>query len=67
MLQHDVRVDAVEGGRRQGAEGIRRYTDVQSVGTQRLVRIAPMLGMSDAAFAKVMTSGLRAMKKVGRA
>jgi succinate-semialdehyde dehydrogenase/glutarate-semialdehyde dehydrogenase len=54
-------------GRRHGPEGIRRYTDVQSVGTQRLVRIAPMLGMSDAAFAKVMTGGLRVMKKLGRA
>jgi acyl-CoA reductase-like NAD-dependent aldehyde dehydrogenase len=54
-------------GRRQGAEGIRRYTDIQSVGTQRLVRIAPMLGMSDAAFAKAMTASLRAMKKLGRA
>jgi succinate-semialdehyde dehydrogenase/glutarate-semialdehyde dehydrogenase len=54
-------------GRRQGAEGIRRYTDTQSVGTQRLLRIAPMLGMSDAAFAKMMTASLRAMKKVGRA
>jgi acyl-CoA reductase-like NAD-dependent aldehyde dehydrogenase len=53
-------------GRRQGAEGIRRYADLQSVGTQRLVRIAPMLGMSDAAYAKVMTAGLRAMKKLGR-
>ena len=28
-------------GRRQGAEGIRRYTETQSVGTQRLVRFAP--------------------------
>ena len=54
-------------GRRHGPEGIRRYTDTQSVGTQRLVRIAPMLGMSDAAFAKVMTGGLRLMKKLGRA
>ena len=54
-------------GRRQGAEGIRRYTDTQSVGTQRLVRIAPMLGMSDAAFAKVMTASLRLLKKLGRA
>jgi succinate-semialdehyde dehydrogenase / glutarate-semialdehyde dehydrogenase len=53
-------------GRRQGAEGIRRYTDIQSVGTQRLVPIAPMFGMSDAAFAKVMTAGLRVMNKLGR-
>jgi hypothetical protein len=37
------------------------------MGTQRLVRSAPMMGMSDAAFAKVMTSSLRAMKKLGRA
>ena len=53
-------------GRRQGAEGIRRYTDTQSVATQRLVRIAPMLGMSDAAYAKLMTANLRLMKKLGR-
>ncbi len=53
-------------GRRQGPEGILRYTDTQSVGTQRLVRIAPMLGMSDAAFAKAMTSSLRVMRKLGR-
>jgi acyl-CoA reductase-like NAD-dependent aldehyde dehydrogenase len=53
-------------GRRQGAEGIRRYTEIQSVGTQRLVRIAPMLGMSDAAFAKAMTASLRVLKALGR-
>ena len=34
-------------GRRQGGEGIHRYTESQSVGTQRLIRFAPMLGMSD--------------------
>jgi succinate-semialdehyde dehydrogenase / glutarate-semialdehyde dehydrogenase len=53
-------------GRRQGAEGIRRYTETQAVGTQRLIRFAPMLGMSDAAYAKVMTANLRLMKKLGR-
>ena len=53
-------------GRRQGREGIQRYTESQTVATQRLVRIAPMLGMSDAAYAKVMTGGLRLMKKLGR-
>ena len=35
-------------GRRQGAEGIHRYTEAQSVATQRLIRFAPMFGMSDA-------------------
>ena len=33
-------------GRRQGSEGIHRYTESQSVATQRLIRFAPMFGMS---------------------
>ncbi|MGN6129177.1 MAG: succinic semialdehyde dehydrogenase [Nocardioidaceae bacterium] len=53
-------------GRRQGAEGIHRYTETQSVATQRLVRFAPMLGMSDRTYAKVMTANLRLMHKLGR-
>ena len=39
-------------GRRQGAEGLLRYTEGQTVASQRLVRIEPMLGMADAAFAR---------------
>ena len=54
-------------GRRQGSEGILRYTESQSVATQRVVRFAPMLGMSDESYAKVMTANLRLMKKLGRA
>jgi len=54
-------------GRRQGSEGILRYTESQSVATQRVVRFAPMLGMSDETYAKVMTANLRLMKKLGRA
>ena len=54
-------------GRRQGSEGIHRYTESQSVATQRLVRFAPMLGMTDERYAKVMTAQLRLMKKLGRA
>jgi len=54
-------------GRRQGAEGILRYTETQSVATQRLLRFAPQLGMSDETYAKVMTANLRLMKKLGRA
>ena len=38
-------------GRRQGAEGIHRYTETQSVATQRLIRFGPMLGMSDKTYA----------------
>ena len=52
--------------RRQGVEGIRRYTQPQSVGTQRLIRLAPMLGLSDAAYTRVMATYLRLMKKLGR-
>ncbi len=52
-------------GRRQGAEGILRYTETQSVATQRLLRFAPMLGMSDKTYAQVMTSNLRLMRKLG--
>jgi succinate-semialdehyde dehydrogenase/glutarate-semialdehyde dehydrogenase len=54
-------------GRRQGSEGILRYTEAQSVATQRLVRFAPMLGMSDETYAKVMTAQLRFMNRIGRA
>jgi succinate-semialdehyde dehydrogenase/glutarate-semialdehyde dehydrogenase len=52
-------------GRRQGAEGIHRYTEAQSVATQRLVRLSPMLGMSDERFAKLMTANLRLLNKLG--
>lgn len=54
-------------GRRQGAEGVLRYTEAQSVATQRLVPIAPMLGMSEETNARVMTSALRLLNKLGRA
>ena len=54
-------------GRRQGAEGLLRYTETQSVATQRLMRLSPMFGMSDETYAKVMTLALRGLKAVGRA
>jgi succinate-semialdehyde dehydrogenase/glutarate-semialdehyde dehydrogenase len=54
-------------GRRQGREGLLRYTETQSVATQRLMRLAPMLGMSEEGYAKSMTLGLRLLKKLGRA
>ncbi len=54
-------------GRRQGGEGVLRYTESQSVAVQKLIRFAPMLGMKDETYAKVMTVNLRLMKKLGRA
>ena len=53
-------------GRRQGAEGIHRYTDPQAVAVQRLFRFSPVLGMSDESFAKVMTAQMRLMRKTKR-
>ena len=53
-------------GRRQGSEGIHRYTEVQTVGTQRLIRFSPMLGMSDETYGKLMTANLRLMRRIGR-
>src|SRR5512145_2041073 len=53
-------------GRRQGAEGIHRYTDAQAVAVQRLFRFSPVLGMSDETFAKAMTAQLRLMRKTKR-
>ena len=53
-------------GRRQGAEGIHRYTETQSVATQRLLRFGPMFGLSDESYAKVMAAQLKLMKKLGQ-
>jgi succinate-semialdehyde dehydrogenase/glutarate-semialdehyde dehydrogenase len=54
-------------GRRQGAEGIHRYTEAQAVATQRLLPLAPSLGLGDEAYARVMTTALRVMNRLGRA
>ncbi|MFI6153456.1 succinic semialdehyde dehydrogenase [Kitasatospora sp. NPDC051170] len=49
-------------GRRHGAEGILRFTEAQTIATQRMMPIAPSFGLDDERFAAVMTSGLRALK-----
>lgn len=54
-------------GRRQGREGLLRFTESQVVATQRLIRLAPSYGLSDATYAKVMSANLRLLKKLGRA
>jgi succinate-semialdehyde dehydrogenase/glutarate-semialdehyde dehydrogenase len=54
-------------GRRQGAEGVLRYTETQSVATQRLLRFGPVLGLSDERYARVMAAQLRLLKRLGRA
>ena len=54
-------------GRRQGAEGLLRFTETQSVASQRLVGLGPQWGMSDAAYAALMTGSLRVLKRARRA
>jgi acyl-CoA reductase-like NAD-dependent aldehyde dehydrogenase len=54
-------------GRRQGGEGIHRYTETQSVASQSVLRFSPQFGMDDEKYAKVMTASLRLMNKLGRA
>ncbi len=54
-------------GRRQGSEGIHRYTDAQTVATQRLLPFRPVLGMSEQRYAQTMTTMLRLLKRLHRA
>ncbi|HJQ07134.1 MAG TPA: succinic semialdehyde dehydrogenase [Nocardioides sp.] len=54
-------------GRRQGAEGIHRYTESQTVATQRVIKVAQNFGMSAETHAKLMTLSLRVLKKLGKA
>ncbi|MEZ3177480.1 succinate-semialdehyde dehydrogenase (NADP(+)) [Streptomyces pimonensis] len=49
-------------GRRHGAEGILKYTEVQTVAHQRLLPLAPSLGMDDEKYAAFMSRGLSLMK-----
>jgi len=54
-------------GRRQGSEGIHRYTETQAVASQALLRFSPQFGLNDEQYAKMMTVSLRLMRKMGRA
>jgi succinate-semialdehyde dehydrogenase / glutarate-semialdehyde dehydrogenase len=49
-------------GRRHGSEGILKYTEAQTVAHQRLLPMAPSLGMDDEGYAAFMTRSLKALK-----
>ncbi|MDN3271037.1 succinic semialdehyde dehydrogenase [Streptomyces sp. MA15] len=49
-------------GRRHGSEGILKYTEAQTVAQQRLLPMAPSLGMDDEKYAAFMSRSLRLMK-----
>ncbi|MFF5564199.1 succinic semialdehyde dehydrogenase [Streptomyces sp. NPDC012623] len=49
-------------GRRHGSEGILKYTEAQTVAQQRLLPMAPSMGLDDERYAALMNRSLRAMK-----
>jgi len=53
-------------GRRHGVEGILKYTETQTIATQRFFGIGAPPHVSDEAWTRVFTAGLRAMKAVRR-
>lgn len=54
-------------GRRQGPEGITRFADVQSVGSQRLLPVGPSLGLDAEHWAAMMNLSSTVLHKLGRA
>jgi aldehyde dehydrogenase (NAD+)/succinate-semialdehyde dehydrogenase/glutarate-semialdehyde dehydrogenase len=51
-------------GRRHGREGIIKYTNIQTVASQRLLNIEAPGSMTGDAFATTMTMGLRILKRL---
>ncbi|MFF4486939.1 succinic semialdehyde dehydrogenase [Streptomyces sp. NPDC001544] len=49
-------------GRRHGSEGILKYTEAQTIAQQRLLPMAPSLGMDDEKYAAFMSTSLKLMK-----
>jgi succinate-semialdehyde dehydrogenase/glutarate-semialdehyde dehydrogenase len=54
-------------GRRQGPEGIHRYLDIQTVGSQRVLPLGPSFGLKDEQWAKLVTVSSRLLNRLGRA
>jgi succinate-semialdehyde dehydrogenase/glutarate-semialdehyde dehydrogenase len=52
-------------GRRNGAEGIQRYTEVQTIARQTILPIAPWFGEPAERFTKQLTFSLRMLKRLG--
>ena len=52
-------------GRRHGAEGMRKYTESQTVATQRLVPLGPPASMDVAKFVALGNKQLKLLRKLG--
>ncbi|PXY28061.1 succinic semialdehyde dehydrogenase [Prauserella muralis] len=53
-------------GRRNGAEGLLKYTEAQSIAVQRGLRLRPFRGMPPGLWAKGMTAGMRLLRRLPR-
>jgi acyl-CoA reductase-like NAD-dependent aldehyde dehydrogenase len=51
-------------GRRHGAEGIRKYTEEQTVAVQRLMPLAPPPLVGQRLWARLMSAGLRLLRRM---
>ena len=51
-------------GRRHGAEGILKYTEVQTIATQRGLALAPFPFMSERSYTRMMPALLRVMRRL---
>ncbi|MEU6989897.1 succinic semialdehyde dehydrogenase [Streptomyces sp. NPDC046465] len=49
-------------GRRHGSEGILKFTEAQTVATQRIMPLAPSFGLDDEKYAAFMSTSLKVMK-----
>ncbi|MEU5684794.1 succinic semialdehyde dehydrogenase [Streptomyces venezuelae] len=49
-------------GRRHGSEGILKYTEAQTVASQRVMPLAPAFGLDDEKYAAFMSTSLKVMK-----
>ena len=52
-------------GRRHGADGLLKYTEAQTVGTQRIALLTPPAWVPYGLYTKVMTASLRLMRRLG--
>lgn len=53
-------------GRRNGAEGLLRYTEVQSVATQRGLKLRPFKGMPTKLWTKLLSRGVKVLHRLPR-
>ena len=50
-------------GRRQGAEGLLRFTESQSIGVQRVMPVSGPAAVSKQRFASLLTLGLKLLRR----